>query len=323
MRKRVIFMFSGQGSQYYQMGRELFEHNAVFRRHVQELDALGTQFLGSSLVRIIYEDSRPKWDPFERVLLTSPALFMIQYALAQTVMQDGLEPDVLLGSSLGTFVAAAVGGCVSMVEGLRNVIDLARVVEERCPQGGMLAILAHPDLYRQDGVLRAHGELAGINFDAHFVLAGSTADLRRVEAALRARNIAYQPIAVSRAFHSRLIDAAELPCRELFRGIQYQRSSLPIACTAQVALLDTVNDRSLWRVAREPIRFRDTIDLLERDGEVNLYVDLGPSGTLATFVRYHLGESARSRVEATLSPFGGDVSNYQRAVSKVRAATGR
>ncbi len=137
---------------------------------------------------------------------------------------------------------------------------------------------------------------------------------------MRERNISCQAIAVPRAFHSRLIDAAEEPCREMFRSLPRRRSCVPITCTAQVALLEAISEHSLWRAVRDPMRLRDTIELLERTGDANLYLDVGPSGTLAAFVKYHLTGAARSRATAVLTPFGRDVHSYRHAMSHVRAA---
>src|SRR4051812_8779412 len=101
-------MFSGQGSQYFHMGRALFEGNATFRHWMTRLDAMVRQSSGASVVETLYSDANRRSDAFDRTLLTHPAIFMVEVSLAQCLMDAGLQPDLVLGASLGSFAAAAV-----------------------------------------------------------------------------------------------------------------------------------------------------------------------------------------------------------------------
>src|SRR5688572_6962505 len=112
VRRRTVFMFSGQGSQYFHMGRALYERSDVFRAELDHLDALATPLVGQSVVRALYDERRSKADTFDRLALTSPAIFMVEWALARAVVEAGVRPDVVLGVSNGSFAAAVMAGAL-------------------------------------------------------------------------------------------------------------------------------------------------------------------------------------------------------------------
>ncbi len=110
MQRKTVFLMSGQGSQYYHMGIDLHAAEPVFRRSMEALDAVVGEAAGFSLLAVLYGGNVKRTTPFDRTLHTHPALFMLQYSLAQTLLARGIEPDYLLGTSLGEYVAAALAG---------------------------------------------------------------------------------------------------------------------------------------------------------------------------------------------------------------------
>lgn len=187
----TIFMFSGQGSQYFQMGRELFEKNNTFRDWMIRLDHIARQSSGLSVIENLYSDAHGRGDRFERTLLTHPAIFMVEYSLAQTLIQTGTKPDMVLGVSMGTFAAAAVAGFMSVEDALAAVVQQAMALEEFCESGGMTAILADPALFAED-FLKSRSELAGVNFSSHFVVSATSAGLAEIETALKKQHVGFQ-----------------------------------------------------------------------------------------------------------------------------------
>src|SRR5579872_4118204 len=103
-------MFSGQGSQYFQMGRSLYDNNDTFRHWMMQLDGIARELSGNSVIEALYAPQRRIGDVFDRTALTHPAIFMVEYSLAQTLIHAGVCPDIVLGVSLGSFAAAAVAG---------------------------------------------------------------------------------------------------------------------------------------------------------------------------------------------------------------------
>ena len=204
----TVFMFSGQGSQYFHMGRELYDQHTSFRGWMLRLDEVARQSLDESVVEAVYSGARGKGDPFDRTLLTHPAIFMVEYSLAQILIQAGVIPDIVLGASLGSFAAAAVAGFIDVEDALKATIQQARVLEECCEPGGMAAVLADPALFAED-FLSGHSELAAVNFSSHFVVSARKTELAGIESALRKKQVGYQSLPVSFPFHSKWIDQAK------------------------------------------------------------------------------------------------------------------
>lgn len=305
--KKIVFMFSGQGSHCYQMGRALYDGVPRFRERMDYMDATVRALTGSSVLAALYDEGRKRDDLFDRILLTHPAIFMVECALAKTLIASGLRPDMVCGASLGTFAAAVVAGGVRLEDALTVVIRQARLLEEYCEQGAMYAVLGEPTLYQSSGLAR-WSELAGTNFGAHFVVSTTRAHVHDVERTLRETGVTHQKLAVSFPFHSRWIEAIEAPFLMELRSLRIKQLEIPLACCARGAVLEELSAHHLWRVTREPVRFHQTIEHLEEEG-AHLYVDVGPSGTLATFVKYLLPNEARSEVRIILSPFGQDMQN--------------
>ncbi|MCU1350278.1 MAG: hypothetical protein JWO56_3308 [Acidobacteria bacterium] len=303
----TVFMFSGQGSQYFQMGRELFEKNDTFRSWMIRLDAIGRRFSGSSVVGSLYSDAKRKGDPFDRTLLTHPAIFMVEYSLAQSLIDAGVRPDLVLGASLGSFAAAAVAGFIDVEDALAAVIRQATALEQSCEPGGMIAILADPALFAED-VIRARAELAAVNFSSHFVVTAQRSGLAEIEAELKKRNVGHQRLPVSFAFHSQWIDDAKAPFVSFMRSVRRRQGRLPLVCCDRTTKVNELSDDDLWNVVRRPIRFRETIARLEQQG-AHQYIDVGPAGTLATFLKYGLPKTTASTVHAILTPYGLDQKN--------------
>ncbi|MGZ5431402.1 MAG: acyltransferase domain-containing protein [Thermoanaerobaculia bacterium] len=312
----TVFMFSGQGSHYFQMGRALFDENDSFRGWMLRLDEVVWQSAGASIVETLYADSNSKGDPFDRTLYTHPAIFMVEYALARSLMDAGVWPDMVLGVSLGSFAAAAVAGCMEAEEALSAVIRQAMALEASCEPGGLTAILADPALFAEEFISR-RSELAAVNFASHFVVSARQAELGEIETVLRQRNVGYQRLAVSFPFHSKWIDRAREPFAAYMQTVRCKPPRLPVACCDRSAVVADVSGDYFWDVVRQPMRFRETIAHLEAQGP-RRYVDVGPAGTLATFLKHGMLPGSRSTAHPIMTPFGTDRRNLAALLAAVR-----
>lgn len=298
----TVFMFSGQGSQYFQMGRRLYEDDDVFRRWMIHLDDFARELCGESVIDVIH--SRGKAEPFDRTAHTHPAIFMVEYALARCLIERGVHPDLCLGTSLGSFAAAAVAGQVDPEDAMQAVVAQAEAFEAHCERGAMIAVLADPTLYAEP-FLRERSERAAVNFKAHFAVAAPQAALAPIEDELRGRGLSFQRLAVSYAFHSRWIEPAQAPFAAAMASLPRRRGTVPVFCCEQADALNELPEDFFWRVVRRPIRFGEAIARLEHAGP-HRYLDVGPSGTLATFAKYLLAEGSRSSTQALMTPYGHD-----------------
>ena len=300
----TTFMFSGQGSHYYQMGRDLFATDRIFRTWLGDLDTVARDAIGTSVIAAMYDHARRKGDPFDRLELTHPAIFMVEVALAHTLIARGIVPACALGVSLGAFAAATIAGCLEPETALRAVIAQARIIRAHCRPGGMIAVLASVSTCNRH-VLSGACEIAAVNGAAHFVVAAPANRLPEIEAHFRRTQVSFQRLPVAYAFHSKWIDEARGALEADMRAVPVKPARLPLACCALAAQLTAIPDDYFWQVVRRPIRFQEIIEMLERSGGQR-FVDAGPAGSLAAVLKQMLPKTSVSTVRAIMSPFGGD-----------------
>jgi acyl transferase domain-containing protein len=130
-----VFMFPGQGAQYFQMGRELYERYPLFRNCLRELDQIVRELCGYSVLELLYERGYGKSETFDRTLLSHPAILMTQYATACVLIDAGIQPDLTLGTGVGSFAAAVVAEHLDIENALRAVIRQASMFEAGCVRG--------------------------------------------------------------------------------------------------------------------------------------------------------------------------------------------
>ena len=310
---KTIFMFSGQGSQYYQMGRPLYDRDPVFRHWMDRLDECCRRVSGASALALIYDPLRTRADVFERTPLSGAAIFMVEYALAMALQAQGMHADLTLGASLGTYAAAAVAGAIAPEAALAAIAQQADVVERHCPRGGMLAVVGDTSLFDLPE-LRTRSELAALNFSGHFVIAALERELQAIERFLDVKAVTHQRLPVSQAFHSQWIDGARQPLADCFARVPLGALQMPLVCCAQARTFEHIPEGFFWAAIRQPIAFQRTVAELGRQGPFR-YVDAGPSGTLAGFLRYLLPPGSAAQVQRVLTPFGGEIKNFETAIA--------
>lgn len=227
------------------------------------------------------------------------------------VTEMGIVPEYVLDTSLGGFAAAVAADILPFETALTAVIKQAEALETSCPQAGMMAILHSPGLYFENSLLNRNLELAAINFSSHFVVAGKPESLSNIQAFLKEKEISYQLLAVSQGFHSSLIDPAAAGYINFLNTLTLQEPRVSFISCSQANILPSIPQNYFWEIVRLPIQFQKTIQLLE-ESESYIYLDLGPSGTLATFVKLYLHNQSCSKSLSILTPFGQDVRNLER-----------
>ncbi len=296
----VIFLFPGQGAQSAGMAHDLYDAHPAFRALIDEGIAIAEPIVGEDLRRYLLEPDTPGGDA---TLIAQPALFIVEYALARLWMGWGIEPDAMVGHSVGEFVAACLAGVFSFEDGCRLVANRARIMQDM-PSGAMLAArLPESDLKAELGDTL---DIAAINAPSLCVVAGPARDIDALHDRLTARGVASRRLAVSHAFHSRAVESALPEIEASAADLALQAPRLPFAScvTGSWATATEVTDPHYWaRHCRAPVRFADALATAAADRRPFL-LEVGPGRTLSSVAPQVVGRKNLRGVAASLADAG-------------------
>jgi len=278
----TAYLFTGQGSQYAGMGRQLYETEPAFRNTLNECEEISRPFLEHSLLSVLYP---PDGDSplIHETSYTQPALFSLEYALADLLRDWGIRPDYVLGHSIGEFAAACFAGAFSLEDGLQLVIERGRLMGS-LPRDGSMAVIFTEIEPITECVQKYEGKvsIATINGPTNIVVSGETKALQEIVMEFEGAGIECRSLEVSHAFHSPLMEPILKAFSSFAENIDYSPLTLPLASnlSGQIIPAGELLSAEYWmQHIRKPVKFSSGMDsLAARD--VNLYIEIGPSPVL-------------------------------------------
>ncbi|HEY0406604.1 MAG TPA: amino acid adenylation domain-containing protein [Pyrinomonadaceae bacterium] len=297
----VAFMFPGQGTQYVQMARGLYEHEPIFRAQIERCSSLLSPRLGLDLRSIIYppsEASAAMEAQLRQTALAQPALFMVEYALAQLLIALGVVPQAMLGHSLGEYVAACLAGVFSLEEALELVATRGRLMQEM-DAGAMLAVsLAETEV---QSLLGEKVALAAVNGPSRCVVAGTIEEVSALEQRLLEQAIPCQRLRTSHAFHSPMMNPVADKIAGHMRQMRLQPPRIPFVSNLTGTWItpeDATNPDYWAQQLRQPVRMAQGLETLL--GGARVLLEVGPGRTLATLLQQHPAKQAEQIVLTSL-----------------------
>jgi len=298
----VVFMFPGQGSQYANMSRELYDTEAVFRHNVDRCCRVLQSCLSLDLREVLYpgeSGTAAASERLEQTLLAQPALFVIEYALAKLMMSWGVKPAALVGHSVGEYVAACLAGVFSLEDALRLVSARGQLMQS-LPRGSMLAV-SSPES-EVTPLLTRDLCLAAVNGPSLCVVSGETESVKALEAELSRNGITTRHLHTSHAFHSRMMEPIISAFGRKAEQIAFRTPAIPIISTVTGSWV-TPSEMTVpvyWtRNLRQTVRFSSAIQELLKDPN-RILLEVGPGNALGTCVRQHLTGSHKRHVLTTV-----------------------
>ncbi|MBN3884987.1 MAG: acyltransferase domain-containing protein [Nostoc sp. JL34] len=303
----VAFMFTGLGTHYVNMGSELYQFEPTFREHLDRCCSLFEPLLGLNLKEVIYPTSSAKQeatkeksgidlrqmlgrdrqspDPAAQKLnqtyLTQPALFAIEYALAQLWMSWGIRPVAMIGYSIGEYTAATLAGVLSLEDAITLVAKRAQMIQE-LPGGAMLAVpLTESEV---QPFLNENLSLSAVNGSFQCVLAGTTQAVEELARELSAKGLACRQLQTSHAFHSYMMEAIADSFTELVQTISLKPPQIPYISnvTGTWITADQATNPSYWtQHLCQPVRFADGVNQLWTQHSP-IFLEVGPGQTLSS-----------------------------------------
>jgi acyl transferase domain-containing protein/thioesterase domain-containing protein/acyl carrier protein/protein-L-isoaspartate O-methyltransferase len=305
----VVFMFSGQGAQYVNMGLELYQTESVFREQVDRCAEFLKPLMGLDLRNVLYPTIQiPPNPPLEtptargdlkQTTITQPALFVIEYALAQLWISWGIQPKAMIGHSIGEYVAACLAGVFTLEEALTLVAARGQLMQS-IPPGTMLAVPLSEDEIRP--LLPENIDLSAINIPSQCVVSGTIEVVEQFANKMAKQGLECQRLQTSHAFHSEMMSPILTPFLEQVQTIELKAPKIPFLSNVTGFWIthDEATDPHYWvKHIRQTVRFAAGLQLLLQETQYIL-LEVGPGRTLGTFAKRHPSKMAQQSVFTSL-----------------------
>jgi len=300
--RRVVFMFTGQGAQYVQMARELYETEATFREDVDHCCEILKRYLQLDLRAVLYPPASLASETSEQLKqtqLTQPALFVVEYALARLWMRWGVRPAGLIGHSIGEYVAACLAGVFTLEDALRVVAERGRLMQ-LAPAGAMLAVpLSESEMLP---LLNSELSLAAVNAPSLCVASGKVEAIEGLERKLAEQGLISRRLHTSHALHSALMEPLLATFAAKLREVKTEAPQVPIVSTLTGTWMtkEEACDAGYWaRQLRQTVRFADGLAEVLKEPETIL-LEIGPGQTLSALAKQQVPQAENRLVLSSL-----------------------
>ncbi|MBW4428170.1 MAG: SDR family NAD(P)-dependent oxidoreductase [Nostoc desertorum CM1-VF14] len=280
----VVFMFPGQGAQYVNMGRELYETEAVFREQIDYCCELLKPHLQLDLREVIYPTGAVSSEQLQQTSLTQPALFVIEYALAKLWMAWGIQPQAMIGHSIGEYVAATLAGVFTLEAALALVAVRGRLMQELAP-GAMLSVSLPAQ--EVEPMLNAELSLAASNAPSLCVVSGTIDAIAALQTSLTAQGIDCSLLHTSHAFHSQMMESILETFIQQVKKVKLHLPQIAFVSNVTGTWITAVEatDPHYWvKHLRQTVRFNEGIATLLQQPE-QIVLEVGPGRTLSTLAK--------------------------------------
>ncbi|WP_336319734.1 SDR family NAD(P)-dependent oxidoreductase [Streptomyces lavendofoliae] len=284
----TAFVFSGNGSQWAGMGADLLEREPVFAGAVQAVDAELRPALGWSVV----EELAAGCPRLARTEVAQPLLFALQLGVVRLLAEHGVEPDAVVGHSVGEIAAAYVSGSLSLAQACQVVTVRSKAQGATAGSGRMAAVgLSREEAVKELATYHGRLEVAGVNTDGDVTVAGRPDAVAELGRQLEAREVFFRELDLDHAFHSSAMDGIRDEVTDALGSLRPGRHRIRLASTVTGGLLDgrRMGAAYWWRNVRMPVLFADAVRALADEGCAR-FVEIGPHAVLVTYLRRLVSE---------------------------------
>jgi len=283
IKPKIAFIFTGQGSQYADMGRELYENEPRFAETIKRIASFMDAELGASLLEVLFGEKSAEY--LENTRYVQPALFAVEYALADLLRHMGIEPSYVIGHSVGEIVAACVAGALDLEDAARFVVARGRLMGSLPAGGTMLAIAAsHEQVQRWVEGKEADVTIATVNGPHSVVVSGRADAVSAIGAMAQAAGRQVKELEVSHAFHSPLMDPILDELTQVAASMRIAPPRIPIVSNTSGDFFGDEIKPEYWSAqVRNAVLFHQGMEKII-DAGCTLLVEVGPHPALTPVI---------------------------------------
>ncbi|MBD2676938.1 MULTISPECIES: type I polyketide synthase [Nostoc] len=277
---KIAFLFTGQGSQYINMGRQLYEQEQIFRQTIDQCNEILRPYLQNSLLEILYPQQATQEVAsllLDQTAYTQPALFALEYALYQVWKSWGITPDVVMGHSVGEYVAAVVAGVLSLEDGLKLIAHRGRLMQQLPAGGEMVSVMGKEEMVRETiAPFHETVAIAAINGPESIVISGASVDIAAICDKLATQGVKTKRLLVSHAFHSPLMTPMLAEFSAIANSFTYNQPQIPLVSnvTGKLAEEDIATAQYWVNHVCQAVQFASGMQTLHQLG-YEVFVEIG------------------------------------------------
>ena len=286
---RMAFLFTGQGAQYPGMMQQLYESEVTFKSTIDKCAELTKNWLDMPLHELLFNLS---YEELKQTRHTNSALFAVELALTYTLQHYGVRPDIMLGHSIGEYVAAVIADSIILEDALLMINKRAELLHELRIEGRMLALKQSEEITQAlvsqfcsdhpDATL----DIALINSANQTVVAGSFPDLSEFYTWLDEQNISSSFLSVYHAFHSSLMKPILNEYEKTVNEVAHKDPNIPIVSnlTGRPFKSGQLNPHYWCKQLHKTVRFYDGLKWMAKN-DVDIFLEVGPHPALISAAR--------------------------------------